>query len=299
MYRDIWWYSIGVCISLRLLCVLYVHTETKFLDSDQSFAGKKPEASAWYHFLTTSMFVFLTNTGAGVRLGPNSSCPTVICIYNYIYICIPSVWQQDQVMPLFQNPWHHIEWATWRQFNDNSIMQRQFITLASAPDSATPIWPHVNSRSISKFKQAGSWTGVSTWKEIPTRNATRNPQVGDSGGSSSAQPKCSWCSWCSLHWFSWRLDSDGDWPLVGHNLSNCSSCFKFQWPIGCCAVPSTRSKCGPDPWKCLGLQFTEMHHWVMLKQTAPCNDSVLFKFWQALERMSNWDHHLQNHREEQ
>ena len=116
---------------------------------------RSPEASAWYHFLTTSMFVFLTNTGAGVRLGPNSSCPTVICIYNYIYICIPSVWQQDQVMPLFQNPWHHIEWATWRQFNDNSIMQRQFITLASAPDSATPIWPHVNSRSISQIQ--ASW----------------------------------------------------------------------------------------------------------------------------------------------
>ena len=124
----------------------------KFLDSDQSFARKK--ASAWYHFLTTSMFVFLTNTGAGVRL-VRIPLVRLIYIYIYIYTCIPSVWQQDQVMPLFQNPWHHIEWAMWRHSNDNSIMQRQFIILASGPDSATPIWPHVNSRSISQIQS--SW----------------------------------------------------------------------------------------------------------------------------------------------
>ena len=155
MYRDIWWYSIGVCISLRLLCVLYVHTETKIPGQRPIFCRKEAQKpllgiTSWQQ----ACLYFWQTQGLAcdwVRI------PLVRLWYVYIiiYICIPSVWQQDQVMPLFQNPWHHIEWATWRQFNDNSIMQRQFITLASAPDSATPIWPHVNSRSISQIQ--ASW----------------------------------------------------------------------------------------------------------------------------------------------
>ena len=144
---------------------------------------------------------------------PNSSCPLDT-------VSIPSPCG-NKFMPLFQNPWHHIAWAMWRQINDHSMIHPKTIHNFSKCTS----FSHTNMAPCElkyfhvfpKFKQARRWTEVSTWKEIPTFHRMlrgihkwrilkrRSPNALDAPFT--------------------HLDFDGDWPLVGHN-----------------------------PWKCLGLQ---------------------------------------------